>query len=77
MKNYNKVALNLDVILMISSNIFVNSIVLSSLINPKSDEIKSCVSTSYAEPIAISKNRAKSLFEFLEDPSAIFEGTET
>jgi hypothetical protein len=36
-------------------------------------EINNCVSTSYAEPIAISKNLEKSLFELLEDPSAIFD----
>lgn len=44
---------------------------------PKSDEIRICVSISYAEPMAISKNRAKSLFDYLDDPSAIFEGIET
>jgi hypothetical protein len=38
---------------------------------------RASVSTSYAEPIAISKNLEKSLFELLEDPSAIFDAIET
>jgi hypothetical protein len=36
-----------------------------------------CVSSSNAEPSAISKNRAKSFSEFLDAPSAILEGIET
>lgn len=36
-----------------------------------------CVSVSYAEPKAISKNLAKSASDDLEAPSAIFEGMET
>ena len=43
----------------------------------KSDEINNCVSISYAEPIAISRNLEKSLFEFLDDPSAMLDGIET
>tara|TARA_B110000879_G_C10793424_1_gene363685 strand:- start:237 stop:422 length:186 start_codon:yes stop_codon:yes gene_type:complete len=36
-----------------------------------------CVSSSNADPNAISKNLAKSFSEFLDAPSAIFEGIET
>jgi len=40
-------------------------------------EISNWVSISYREPMAISKNLEKSLFDFLEEPSAIFEATDT
>ncbi len=68
---------NFEVILIISSNKSHNSFAFSGVKKPKSSEINSCVSTSYAEPIAISKNLAKSLLELLDEPSAIFEGIET
>jgi len=43
----------------------------------KSLEINNCVSISYIEPIAISKNLEKSLLDFLEQPSAMLDGTDT
>ena len=45
---------NFEVILMISTNKSHNSFAFYEVIKPKSTEINSCVSTSYAEPIAIS-----------------------
>ncbi len=33
--------------------------------------------TSKSEPVLISTKRAKSLFEFRDDPSAMFDETET
>ena len=68
---------NLDIILMIFSTLFVSDSNFSVVINFKSDAIINCVSISYAEPIAISKNLEKSLFEFLELPSAILDGIDT
>lgn len=40
-------------------------------------EITNCVSNSEADPVAIPRKCTNSLFEFLPDPSAIFEGIET
>jgi hypothetical protein len=68
---------NLDIILMIFSNLLVSDSNFSVVINFMSDAINNCVSTSYAEPVAISRNLEKSLFEFLELPSAILDGIET
>ena len=39
--------------------------------------MSNCVSNSNADPNAISKNRAKSFSDFLDAPSAMFEGIET
>ena len=36
-----------------------------------------CVSSSNAEPSAISKNLAESFSEFIDAPSVMFEGIET
>jgi hypothetical protein len=45
--------------------------------NPKSKEIKSCVSISQQDPKEILRKRLKSLFELLAAPSAILEGIDT
>lgn len=68
---------NLDIILMIFSNLLVSDSNFSVVINFMSDAINNCVSTSYAEPVAIFRNLEKSLFEFRDDPSAMLDGIET
>lgn len=58
---------------MISCNSDMVTFNSESVIKFKSLAINSCVSNSYADPKVICKNLEKSLFEFLEEPSAIFE----
>ena len=62
---------------MISCNSDMVPFNSESLIKFKSLAINGCVSISYADPKVICKNLEKSLFEFLEEPSAIFEGIDT
>lgn len=68
---------NRDAIRIIESIFKSNSSKLSCLMNFKSEAISNCVSNSYAEPMAISKNLEKSFEELRDAPSAIFEGIET
>ena len=44
---------------------------------PNSDDKTICVSNSYELPREIDKKRANSLLDFLEEPSAMFDGVET
>ena len=71
------VDLNFEVILMISSSSSISFCKFSFEIKFKSYAINSYVSISYAEPNEIRKKRIKSLCEFRELPSAMFDGIDT